>query len=73
MGGEGTENLECDYDGETLEIGYNANYITDIIGKLDGDEVIFELSTPTAAGLMYTPSVPKDDYLCLVMPLRLAD
>lgn len=73
MGGEGTENLECDYDGETLEIGYNANYITDIIGKLEGDEVIFELSTPTAAGLMYTPSVPKDDYLCLVMPLRLAD
>jgi len=73
VGGEGVEELECDYTGEAIEMGYNANYVTEILGKLDGDEVIFELSTPVAAGVIYSPAAPRDDYLCLVMPLRLAE
>jgi DNA polymerase-3 subunit beta len=73
MGGEGKETLECDYTGEAIEMGYNANYIVDILGKVDSDEVIIELSTPVAAGVVYSPNVPREDYLCLIMPLRLAD
>ncbi|HOP06331.1 MAG TPA: DNA polymerase III subunit beta [candidate division Zixibacteria bacterium] len=73
MGGEGKETIECDYRGDDIEMGYNANYITDILGKMDGDDVIFELSTPVAAGVVYGAEVPKDDFLCLIMPLRLAD
>lgn len=73
VGGEGKEVLECDFDGEAIELGYNANYITDILGKLDGEEAVFELSTSVAAGVVYSPEISKDDYLCLVMPLRLAD
>jgi len=73
MGGEGKEVLECDYDGDDIEMGYNANYVNDILGKMEGDEVIFELSTPVAAGVVYSPETPRDDFLCLIMPLRLAD
>lgn len=73
VGGEGKEALECDYRGEPIEMGYNASYIADILGKLDGGEVIFELSTPVSAGVMYSPMVPREQYLCLVMPLRLAE
>ena len=73
MAGEGQEELECDYVGEEIELGYNATYIADVLGKIDGDEVVFELSTPVAAALAYSPEVPKEDFLCLVMPLRLAD
>lgn len=73
MAGEGKEVLECDYVGEEIELGYNAIYITDVLGKIDGGEVIFELSSPVAAVLAYSPEVPKEDFLCLVMPLRLAD
>lgn len=73
IGGEGIEELECDYNGEDIEMGYNAMYVTEILGKMEGDEVIFELSTPVAAGVVYGPSIPRDDYLCLVMPLRLAE
>lgn len=73
VGGEGKEVLECDYNGEAIELGYNANYIHDILNKMDGDEVIFELSSSVSAGVIYTPKTHKDDYLCLVMPLRLAD
>ncbi|UCE23814.1 MAG: DNA polymerase III subunit beta [Candidatus Zixiibacteriota bacterium] len=73
VGGEGKEVLECDYSGDEIELGYNANYINDILGKLDSEEAVFELSTSVAAGVVYSPDIPKDDYLCLVMPLRLAD
>ena len=73
MGGEGKETLDCDYNGDEIEMGYNANYVNDIMSKIEGDEVIFELSTPVAAGVVYGPNVPRDDFLCLIMPLRLAD
>ena len=73
VGGEGKEMLECDYSGDDIELGYNANYINDILGKLEGEEAIFELSSSVSAGVIYSPETSKDDYLCLVMPLRLAD
>jgi len=73
VGGEGREVLDCDFQGEPLELGYNATYITDILSRTDSTEVIFELSTPVAAGVVYSPDMPKEDFLCLVMPLRLAD
>lgn len=73
VGGEGKEILECDYNGEDIELGYNANYINDILGKIDGEEAVFELSSSVAAGVVYSPDVAKEDFLCLVMPLRLAD
>ena len=73
MGGEGRELLDCDFIGEPVEMGYNANYITDILGRMDGEEVVFELSSPVAAGVVYSPEVPREDYLCLIMPLRLAE
>lgn len=73
VGGEGKEALECDYTGEAIELGYNGNYITEILSKIEGEEVVFELSTSVSAGVVYSPEVPKEDFLCLVMPLRLAD
>ncbi|MDH3890669.1 MAG: DNA polymerase III subunit beta [candidate division Zixibacteria bacterium] len=73
VGGEGIEELDCEYNGENIEMGYNATYVTEILGKMEGEEVIFELSTPVAAGVIYAPSIPRNDYLCLVMPLRLAE
>lgn len=73
VGGEGKEVLDCDFQGEPVELGYNAVYIADILGRIESDDVIFELSTSVAAGLVYGTDVSKEDYLCLVMPLRLAE
>jgi DNA polymerase-3 subunit beta len=73
LGGEGVEIIDCDYDGEPVEIGYNATYITDILARMPGDEVTFEFSSPVSAGVMYSTEVSKEDFLCLVMPLRLAE
>ncbi len=73
VGGEGQESVDCDYQGDSVEIGYNATYILDILGKIDDDEVVFELSSAVAAGIVYSPSLPKEEFLCLIMPLRLAE
>lgn len=72
LGGEAREGLNCEYSGERLELGYNANYVIDVLKQIETDEVVFELSTPVAAGLVYGAD-RKEDYICLVMPLRLAD
>jgi DNA polymerase-3 subunit beta len=49
LGGEAKENLKVHYKNEDMEIGYNSNYIIDILRHVDGDEVNFELNTPTTA------------------------
>lgn len=73
VGGEARENLSCEYKGEPIEIGYNAGYVTDILGKIDGDEVVFELSSAVAAGIIYASEIAKEDFICLLMPLRLTE
>jgi len=73
VGGEGKETLNCEYSGDAVELGYNATYISDIIAKMDSDEIIFGLSNPVSAGVVYSPDIPKEQFLCLIMPLRLAD
>lgn len=72
LGGEAVEQLPCSYSGEAMEIGYNANYVLDILKQIDGDEVQFALSTAVSAGVV-TAVEGGEDYLCLVMPLRLAE
>jgi len=73
LGGEAEEALACDYTGEPLELGYNSLYIMEILARLDTEDVIFELESPISAGVIYGAGTKKDDYLCLIMPLRLTD
>jgi len=73
VGGEGKEVIECDFQGDNIEIGYNANYVLEILQKIDSDDVIFELSQPVSAGVIFSSTTPKEEFLCLVMPLRLAE
>ena len=73
VGGEGKEALTCEYSGDVIEMGYNATYIMDILSKIDEEEVVFELSSAVSACLIFGANIPKEQYLCLIMPLRLAE
>jgi len=74
MGGEAKEKIPCDYKNDDLDLGYNALYIQDALKQIDGDEVVFELSTPVSAGMVYSTQKKEDEeYLCLIMPLRLVE
>jgi len=74
FGGEAKENLKIGYKHEAMDIGYNANYITEILKQCDGEDVVFELNTPTSAAIVKsTKKEENEDYFFLVMPLRLLE
>lgn len=72
FGGEAKEKMNCDYNGEELEMGFNSLYVIDILSHIDSDEVVFELSSPVRAAII-APSTQKEgeNVLMLVMPVRL--
>ena len=74
--GEGQDELELHYEGPELEIGFNANYLLEVLRYMPTDEVKMTFKAPERASTI-EPVTPEDeeeiDYLCLVMPLRLLD
>ena len=73
---EGEDELDVQYEGEELEIGFNANYLLEVLRYMPTDEVKLTFRAPErAATLEPVSSDDADgmDYLCLVMPLRLLD
>jgi DNA polymerase-3 subunit beta len=71
--GEGHDELEVGYDGEDLEIGFNANYLLEVLRYMPTDEVQVSFKAPERAATMTPIGDDAPDYLCLVMPLRLLD
>jgi DNA polymerase III subunit beta len=63
------------YQGEELEIGFNANYLLEVLRYMATDEVKVTFKAPERAATI-EPVAEGDegtDYLCLIMPLRLLD
>ncbi|MCK4546921.1 MAG: DNA polymerase III subunit beta [Candidatus Eisenbacteria sp.] len=72
--GEATEGIEVDYTGDELKIGFNASYLLDALRHMDGESVAMSLKGPVGAGVIEeTSGLENEEYLCLVMPLRLAE
>ncbi len=72
--GEAQDEIAVAYEGDSLEIGFNANYLLDILKFMPTDEVRLTFKAPERAATV-EPAEWDDpaDYLCLVMPLRLLD
>jgi DNA polymerase-3 subunit beta len=67
------ERLNCDYEGEDMEIGFNSRFFIEMLSNLESDNVRIELSAPNKAGLL-NPADSTDegeDLLMLVMPVML--
>lgn len=70
---EGTERMKCKYDGkESLTIAFNAKFLIEMLGAIDGDEVVISLSIPTKPGIIRpSDQSSEEDVLMLVMPLMI--
>jgi DNA polymerase-3 subunit beta len=68
---EANERLSCEYDGEDMEIGFNAKFLIEML-NLDSEAVDVNMSAPNKAGLL-TPAKKdsNEDILMLVMPVML--
>jgi len=66
---EAEEELEVNYSGDDIEIGFNVNYLLDAIAAVDGDEVALSVVDSNSSCLIRAPG--KDDCKFVVMPMRL--
>mgnify|MGYP001822733078 FL=1 len=66
---EAEEELEVEYNGEDIEIGFNVNYLLDALGAVDGDEISLSVQDSNSSCLIRQPG--KDDCTFVVMPMRL--
>jgi DNA polymerase-3 subunit beta len=66
---EAQEEISIDYSGESMEIGFNVNYISEAVGALETEEIEFCLNDPNSSCLLRMPGNTK--HLYVVMPMRL--
>ncbi|NWF89126.1 MAG: DNA polymerase III subunit beta [Ignavibacteriaceae bacterium] len=71
-GSNATENILCDYKGDTMEIGFNTAYVNDVLTHVNNEEIIFKLHSPTKACIIEpTSKKESEELLLLLMPVRL--
>jgi DNA polymerase-3 subunit beta len=68
--GEAEESLPVSFSGEALEIGFNAEFLRDGIESVAGETVRFRLISPLRPCVLQAEG--SDDFLYLIMPIRLA-
>jgi DNA polymerase III subunit beta len=66
--GTATEEIAADYGSDTIEIGFNARYLLDILGEIDGDTVEVHLADAAAPTLLREND--KSQALYVLMPMR---
>ncbi|MDD3370343.1 MAG: DNA polymerase III subunit beta [Alphaproteobacteria bacterium] len=66
--GSATEELEAKYDGAQLEVGFNANYLLDILQQIKSDGARFMLADATAPAIVQ--DVSDMSALYVLMPMR---
>jgi DNA polymerase-3 subunit beta len=69
--GESEDSLETDYNGETLTIGFNAQYILDFLKAVGAGDVKLELKDPQSAGQLRPADSEDYKYRYVVMPMRI--
>src|SRR5919204_609076 len=67
--GEARESLPAPFTGDAMEIGFNAEFLRDGLDSVDSDSIKFKLISPLRPAVLEGES---DDYVYLIMPIRLA-
>ena len=66
---EAKEELEVDYGGDAIDIGFNVTYLIDVLANVSHDMVKIELQDSSASALLTVPERPGFKYV--VMPMRI--
>jgi len=67
------ERLNCNYEGDDMEIGFKSTFLIEILSNIATQDVIMEMSDPTRAGLIFPAESENDneDVLMLLMPMMI--
>jgi DNA polymerase-3 subunit beta len=66
---EAQEELEIDYAGEALDVGFNVNYLLDVLNNVAAESIECHLSDPNSSALITLPGNSRFKYV--VMPMRI--
>lgn len=69
--GESEDSLETDYNGESLTVGFNAQYILDFLKAIGPGDVRLELKDSQSAGQLRPADSEDYKYRYIVMPMRI--
>ncbi len=72
LGGDSEEAIPNAYDGEGIDVGFNANYLLEVLRLTNSEEVIFKINSPVGA-IVIEPKVDDKNFFFIVMPLRLVE
>jgi len=67
------ERLNCQYEGDDMEIGFKSNFLIEILSNLSSTDVVVELSDPSRAGILLPAEKENidEDVLMLIMPMMI--
>ena len=66
------ERINCEYEGEEIEIGFKSTFLQEILTNISTGDVKVEMSDPTRAGLLLPAENEEDeDMLMLLMPMMI--
>ena len=66
---EAHEEMEVQYAGEPLDIGFNVNYLLDALANVPGDQVNCSFGEASSSMLLTVPA--KEEFKYVVMPMRI--
>jgi DNA polymerase-3 subunit beta len=66
---EAEEELEVNYTGDALDIGFNVTYLIDVLNNVTNHEVVFSFADANSSCLVTVPN--DDNYKYVVMPMRI--
>lgn len=66
---EAQDELEIDYQGDKLDIGFNVTYLLDVLNNLSSDTVDWRFNDGNSSALITLPG--NDDFKYVVMPMRI--
>jgi len=73
-GAEARESVEAEYSDEPMEIGYNANYLLEVLNKMDTEQVRLKFREAVSAAIIEpAKQLDGEEHFCLLMPLRPVD
>jgi DNA polymerase III subunit beta len=67
--GEASETIPVPFHGESLQIGFNPEFLRDGLDSVESDELVLKLISPLRPGLIESPD--SGDFVYLIMPIRL--
>jgi DNA polymerase-3 subunit beta len=67
--GEAREEVDVDYSGDTIDIGFNAKYLLDCLAVMTGETLEFHFKDRLSPGIMRSSNLPNHTYV--IMPMRI--